>query len=56
MTYKLLENEPFSKGDRVVATRDIKLHFGGVIKKGDTGTYLLTELIGTKKMDKGRNG
>ena len=58
MTYKKIENGNFSKGDRVSTTRDIKLHFGGVLKKGEKGTYSHTEMVGTGRwivveMDKG---
>ncbi len=60
MDYKVIENLNFSKGDRVVVTRDIKLHFGGVLQKGEEGTYSHTELVGEGrwievKMDKGFN-
>ena len=60
MTYKVLENDKFSKGDRVVVTRDIKLHFGGTLKKGEKGTYSHTELVGTGRwivvnLDNGSN-
>lgn len=60
MAYELLENDSFSKGDRVTTTRDIKLHFGGTLEKGEKGTYSHTELIGEKRwikvnMDNGTN-
>lgn len=60
MTYKILENPKFSKGDRVSVTRDISLHFGGVLKKGEKGTFIHVALIGSKRwvkveMDKGYN-
>lgn len=60
MGYKVIENGDFSKGDRVSTTRDIKLHFGGTLKKGEEGTYSHTELVGQGRwiiveMDKGSN-
>jgi hypothetical protein len=60
MEQNLLPNSKFYKGQRVMVTDDVKLHFGGYIRKGDKGTVLNTEVIGTGKwtkveMDKGFN-
>lgn len=41
-----IENPNFKRGQRVVVTKDIKLHFGGVLRKGEKGTYKKTVLIG----------
>lgn len=46
---ELLPNSKFHKGQRIVAIEDIKLHFGGWIKKGDEGTVIKTEVVGTGK-------
>jgi hypothetical protein len=49
MEKNLLENSKFYKGQRVIANDDVKLHFGGYIRKEDRGTVLYTEIIGTGK-------